>query len=192
VCVLWVRGYWVIEERWLGWGRPSGQGTSSGYVLNVQNWRGRMWISLEVVTDADPRWWQKMHHVDGTRAFAGSFTFGPGDQRTVSRLPAFGFARRKFAPSSRYQSDEHANRWAEQDVRAPHWSFFLVTALLPAVWAALAVSRGVRNRRSDARLCTSCGYDLRATPERCPECGNAAAPAKGLGISPGERKRPII
>jgi hypothetical protein len=48
----------------------------------------------------------------------------------------------------------------------------LVSAVLPTRW-------WVRHRRAtrDGRKgqCPSCGYDLRATPDRCPECGKAVS-----------------
>jgi hypothetical protein len=44
-----------------------------------------------------------------------------------------------------------------------------VTAVLPAGW----LIRVLRVRRRTSRgLCPACGYDLRATPGRCPECGS--------------------
>lgn len=46
------------------------------------------------------------------------------------------------------------------------WPLVLSTSLLPAVW----LTRLLRSR-GRAGQCPNCGYDLRATPERCPECG---------------------
>jgi hypothetical protein len=58
--------------------------------------------------------------------------------------------------------------------RVPHWAASLALALPAAAWAARQRAR----RRRLARLragthCQACGYDLRATPDRCPECGRA-------------------
>jgi hypothetical protein len=50
----------------------------------------------------------------------------------------------------------------------PDWLLTSIFALLPAIWLAQ------RYRKLDRRskgLCQSCGYDLRASPDRCPECG---------------------
>ena len=55
----------------------------------------------------------------------------------------------------------------------PCWTAALLFAALPAHWA-LGLRRRRAARRTKAGLCAACGYDLRATPGRCPECGKAS------------------
>src|SRR4051812_34567162 len=61
------------------------------------------------------------------------------------------------------------------DAVVPYWFLASVTAVLPL---ALAYTR-LRRRRRVAPQCSHCGYDLRATPDRCPECGHVNATAAG-------------
>ena len=57
-------------------------------------------------------------------------------------------------------------------VAVPYWAL-LAAALTPAGVVAGVWSRR-RRRRVRAGHCRRCGYDLRASPERCPECGSTA------------------
>jgi hypothetical protein len=61
-------------------------------------------------------------------------------------------------------------------VIVPYWFLVLGASIFPL----LSLVRSLRERRRlkmAGGLCLQCGYDLRATPDRCPECG-AIAPKK--------------
>jgi hypothetical protein len=56
--------------------------------------------------------------------------------------------------------------------------YFLIAPLFAFLPAGVWLTRLVRRRRrARVGLCPACGYDLRATPDRCPECGTAPPPA---------------
>ena len=57
-------------------------------------------------------------------------------------------------------------RW---NVVLPLWFLTSSAAALPFYWW---VRRLVARRKVWLGLCLVCSYDLRATPDRCPECGN--------------------
>ena len=50
----------------------------------------------------------------------------------------------------------------------PLWSITLATAILPV---AAYVRHTQRNERRKSGRCIKCGYDLHATPGKCPQCG---------------------
>lgn len=65
------------------------------------------------------------------------------------------------------------DRWGDYhySVLIPFWFLLLIEG---AIAAYLLRRFALRGRGSD-RSCYICGYDLRATPERCPECGRIPA-----------------
>jgi hypothetical protein len=58
-------------------------------------------------------------------------------------------------------------------VLIPYWFLNLAFAVVVSRWLHGAINRYRRGRQG---RCTSCGYDLRATPEQCPECGLLVKP----------------
>jgi len=70
------------------------------------------------------------------------------------------------------------------------WAFVVaVLSVVPLFWLAGVRRELWRRKRVRAGLCVQCGYDVRATPGRCPECGErgpdafAASPPPQAGSS---------
>ena len=71
---------------------------------------------------------------------------------------------------------------SQRTVVIPFWLPCVLLALAPCAWPV----GSVRRRRKEAGggwtvvVCPACGYDLRATPGRCPECGCGRAAAEAV------------
>lgn len=159
VTVLWTRSYTCSDQ--VAWTRDDGR-------RSARTAAGRVVVSVHLADRADRR---KEH----------GFTYERGEPRAgawelvsvlllcsdpTARLVQW--ERGAFAWSHRRSS-----RDLTATAVAPFWSIAAATGALPAAWA---VSRGwsrVRGRRRGRPgTCATCGYDLRATPLRCPECGS--------------------
>jgi hypothetical protein len=97
---------------------------------------------------------------EAPRMFWVHTTDPPGDvpqmKTPATRLHLLGF---------RYESRYGASA-TETRIRSPLWFLSFVFSLPVAAWIWYR-----RRAPRSPNQCTHCGYDLRATPDRCPECG---------------------
>jgi hypothetical protein len=73
----------------------------------------------------------------------------------------------------RLQTGQPADRI---QINVRFWLAALMFALLPSFW----LYRWYRYRVPANGFCPECGYDLRATPDRCPECGKITVPSRPI------------
>jgi hypothetical protein len=91
---------------------------------------------------------------------------GPADRFTALRSERGDLAilRGSYTPDGRLLLRDKV-------VRVPYLGVAVLAAVLPAAWLLQAQWERLRQRKEQG-LCRVCGYDLRATPGRCPECGS--------------------
>jgi hypothetical protein len=80
--------------------------------------------------------------------------------------------------------------WRLFRIAAPYWSVFTAMMVWPTIFALWRIRKliqaRIRMKRMRQNLCPFCGYDIRATPIRCPECGGIIAPSVAGNIYPSK------
>jgi hypothetical protein len=96
-----------------------------------------------------------------------SFTYSPEESPWSRQGPS---SRAAFVAWNlvRFYASTNATGFV---VELPYW-VLLAPCLVPV---GIRLLRRRRRERAE-NACPRCGYDLRATPDRCPECGTAPAP----------------
>ncbi|HEV8604070.1 MAG TPA: hypothetical protein VGQ99_01815 [Tepidisphaeraceae bacterium] len=62
-----------------------------------------------------------------------------------------------------------------RELKIPFYILMRYTAIMPLLWLLSVYLQYRRHRKPDG-LCLSCGYDLRASTDICPECGQPVPP----------------
>lgn len=99
-----------------------------------------------------------------------------GEHRAWTHLGGFGVVSIKDRPSDELFSTATV-------VVFPAWVTLVFLIPVPLARILLFSRERRRARRGRRGLCLSCGYDLRASKHRCPECGMPISERRGTGTN---------
>lgn len=170
IALLWLRSYWLTDD----WSRDA-YGLDSGGVyhkaLLVRSGGGGLALARKVYTNRDPAVvavWRTAR----SAGFPLTWRTDPSVQYPAGgplfpslpwwRKAGFGLAIERPRSSGYFGQSGFA-------LVVPDWSLLAAAALLPFAW--LVRKWMIARRKAMEGRCRHCGYDLRATPDRCPECG---------------------
>lgn len=172
---LWVRTRWAFDRSLIQQYRTDERSMEIGvYELESTNaglyWsrRHRLWAApdevrwrMERFPPLNPPYWWHSYPPK-----AASSTFGADYMRHPARFGG-------FAATHEGSGEPHNEGGTSEDceVLVPHWFPVALAAVLPAIGVGRLVGRSRRRRRARRGLCPTCAYDLRASPDVCPECG---------------------
>jgi hypothetical protein len=171
VAVVWVRSLFVTDRYWRQSLEDEGQYTfwtqdtlktgSGGVGFNRVVQSGPRETERQVIADLERRYGPTPFHQKAEAAYP-HFNFGVRDE---SKL---GFKWGRFETPNPAGGPPLA---VGVQFVMPLWPLLLLALPLPVVWF-----RHTTRLRRRERLghCLGCGYDLRASPGRCPECGTVA------------------
>jgi hypothetical protein len=170
-CVLWARSRQGAEALFRRSQRPgltteTMVHSSGGLVLVHRSWRraeaARGWPVAPPVV----RWEHRQ------------LSLSP-DLRIVMRsaYDSWGFAFDVRRPSYANHAGRSTRDWRHYRVMFPHWAAAAALGIPPLGLLRPLVAHARTRRRARRGLCRACGYDLRATPDQCPECGALAGRA---------------
>ena len=170
---LWVRSYWVRDElQWYRW--SDAEDVPLYYVCEARFIRGTLMLHSVSETGMasfsggvrhklkTPTWLGINFRATSAADRPKALDRGRFDMTVHDRL---GFSRWQSSANWTFTS---LRFWG---VSIPLWTLAVATLLLPLT--SLWQLAGLRSRRRKGS-CLKCGYDLRATPDRCPECGAGA------------------
>jgi hypothetical protein len=169
VVVIWIMSHIASEILPLKTGDPGGR-LALHEVRSVDGQIGWTYQSHEFVGSTLPEESILRYHEDWSQRAAA---WNPGNPAFAPRPSGFKWGH-FYCFWQRQKSPRNfgiVSITSRLSVSVPYWFLCLLTALLPISRFVIPRIGQTRRERKRLGLCLNCGYDLRASTDRCPECG---------------------